>query len=270
MRWRHVLKVLARSGSLSFTRHAAQETQSATLGKLRWRGYDVYYRPGTSDPLVLYQVLLKTGQKAEYYVPEKLQPEVIVDIGSSLGPSILYFRELFPHAKIFGFEPHPETFAVLQRNVGHLPGVAVFPYGLSDADSAISAPVSGVNFSRFSTQPGVPDDPEITAFAECQTKHAGRCFENLGIARMDLLKIDCEGSEAAIFRALPLELLQRCQWIVGEMHDASGFEILAQLAPDFDLDVKKRMFSDKFRFHASNRARAPSLRGTFDRQALQA
>ncbi len=270
MRLRHVLKVLARSGSLSFTRHAAQETQSTSLAKLRWHGRDVFYRPGTSDPLVLYQVLLKTGLKAEYYVPAKLEPEVIVDIGSSIGPSILYFHERFPRAKIFGFEPHPETFGVLQRNVAGLPGVSVFNYGLGDTDDTITAPVPGINFSRFSTQPGVPDDPTMTGFAECEIRHAGRCFESLGISRMDLLKIDCEGSEGAIFRSLPPEMLQRCQWIVGEMHDASGFEILAQLARDFDLDVKKRMFSDKFRFHASNVASAPALRGTFDRHALQA
>lgn len=271
MRLRHVLKVLARSGSLSFTRHAAaQESQSTSLAKLRWHERDVFYRPGTSDPLVLYQVLLKTGLKAEYYVPAKLEPEVIVDIGSSIGPSILYFHELFPRAKIFGFEPHPETFEVLQQNVAGLPGVAVFNYGLSDSDATITAPVPGINFSRFSTQPGLPEDPATTGFAECQIRHAGRCFESLGITKMDLLKIDCEGSEGAIFRALAPEMLRRCQWIVGEMHDASAFEILAQLAPHFDLDVKKRMFSDKFRFHASNLACADALRGSFDRQALQA
>ena len=141
---------------------------------------------------------------------------------------------------------------------------------IRDSDGTITAPVPGINFSRFSTQPGLPEDPATTGFAECEIRHAGRCFESLGISRMDLLKIDCEGSEGAIFRTFSPEMLRRCQWIVGEMHDASGFEILAQLAPKFDLDVKKRMFSDKFRFHASNLERAVALRGTFDRRALQA
>jgi hypothetical protein len=53
------------------------------------------------------------------------------------------------------------------------------------------------------------------------------------------------------------------------MHDASAFNLLALLAPHFDLDLKKRIFVPLFRFHACNLALAETLRGTFDRNALQ-
>lgn len=194
---------------------------------------------------------------------------MIVDIGSNIGASILYFHELFPHAKIFGFEPHPETFDVLRRNVAELPGVAAFNYGLGDADAKLTLPVPGINFSRFSTQPDFNDGTAPTTFVDCEIRHAGNSFASLGISKIDLLKIDCEGGESAIFKALPLEMLRQCKWIVGEMHDASGFDILAALAPYFDLDLKKRMFSAKFRFHASNLACAATLRDAVDRKALQ-
>jgi hypothetical protein len=53
---------------------------------------------------------------------------------------------------------------------------------------------------------------------------------------------------------LPDEILNRCQWIVGEFHDHSGFALLARLAPHFHLDLKKKMSRQRFRFHACNLA----------------
>ena len=153
MRWPYVVKMLVRSESFRFAWQAASEEKTSSLGKLRWQGRDVFYRPGTSDPLVLYQVLLKTGTKAEYYVPSTLSPEVIVDIGSNIGASILYFRDLFPRAEIYGFEPHLETFEILRRNVENLPRVRIFNYGLSDANMSLTVAAPQTDFSGFSTRP---------------------------------------------------------------------------------------------------------------------
>src|SRR5205085_6344363 len=142
---RHFLRVLARSRSLRFSLDLARARPLARAGvrgqplaRLRWNGHDIFYRPATSDPLAIYQVLLRRGGKAEYYLPPALQPEVILDIGSNIGSSILFFRDQFPAATIYGFEPHPETFQVLQRNVGALPGVEVFNYGVGAADTPVS------------------------------------------------------------------------------------------------------------------------------------
>src|SRR5437867_156875 len=46
-----------------------RQSPTSSLARLRWSGRDVFYRSGTADPFVLYQVLLRGGQKAEYYVP---------------------------------------------------------------------------------------------------------------------------------------------------------------------------------------------------------
>src|SRR6266404_4480374 len=115
-----------------------RQSPTSSLARLRWFGQDVFYRSGTADPFVLYQVLLKSGEKAEYYVPAALRPKIILDIGSNIGASILYFREKFPDAKIFGFEPHPDTFRVLQKNVEGLSSIAVFNYGLGAANERIA------------------------------------------------------------------------------------------------------------------------------------
>ena len=276
MNIRHFLRVLARSRSLRFALDvvrartlARSGVRGQPLAKLRWCGHDVFYRPATSDPLAIYQVLLRQRGKAEYYLPPALQPEVILDIGSNIGASILFFHEQFPAARIYGFEPNSDTFRVLQENVSSLPCVEVFNYGLGAADANISVPFDGADFSRFMSKDKTADWSGPLIPTACQIKNAADVIRNLGLTKVDLIKIDCEGAEYDVLTALPGDLLRECKWIVGEMHDESAFQLLALLAPHFDLDLKKRMFAPFFRFHACNFACARQLRGTFDRDALQ-
>lgn len=276
MKIRHFLRVLARSRSLRFSLDVVRARTLALAGvrgqplaNVPWRGHDVVYRPATSDPLAIYQVLLRQRGKAEYYLPPSLQPEVILDIGSNIGASILFFHEQFPAARIYGFEPNPETFRVLQKNVGSLPSVEVFNYGLGAADATVAVPFDGADFSRFMSKDKTADWSGPLSPTSCQIKHAGDVVRDLGLRKVDLIKIDCEGAEYDVLTSLPPDTLFQSKWIVGEMHDESAFPLLALLAPHFDLDLKKRMFAPFFRFHACNLACVQRLKGSFDRNALQ-
>src|SRR4029077_19382983 len=126
------------SRSLRFTADMVRQSPSSSLARLRCLGRDIVYRSGTADPFVVYQVLLKGGKKAEYYVPPALRPKIILDIGSNIGASIIYFHPPFTDAKSFGVEPHPDTFPILQKNVAHFPGVTIFNYGLGATHQRIA------------------------------------------------------------------------------------------------------------------------------------
>jgi FkbM family methyltransferase len=204
-------------------------------------------------------VLLKRGQKAEYYLPPALTPKVILDIGSNIGASIIYFHHRFPDAKLFGFEPHPDTFRVLQKNVAHLPGVTVFNYGLGATHERLAVRADKVNFGAFSTDGRFKDRGHPAATVECEVRRLDDVLSENAIDQVDLIKIDCEGAEADVFSTLPDEILHHCQWIVGELHDHTGFEVLARLAPHFHLDLKKKLFRSRFRFHACNLSNMPQL-----------
>ncbi len=172
MRWKYVLKLWARSRSLDFALRFARNAPAPELATLRWRGHEVLYRPGTSDATIIYAILLKRGTKAEYYLPDAVRPEVILDVGSHIGTSILYFHDRFPAARIIGFEPHPETFALLQRNVAHLPNVSVFNCGLGAADANVSVSFPGSDFSGFHTR----EENEASSAnspVECEIRRSG-------------------------------------------------------------------------------------------------
>jgi FkbM family methyltransferase len=265
---RNLIKILARSRSLRFTADILRQSPTSSLARLRWSGRDVFYRSGTADPFVLYQVLLKSGKKAEYYVPPALKPKVIVDIGSNIGASIIYFHRQFPDAKIFGFEPHPDTFRILEKNVAQLPGVTVFNYGLGATNQRVAVRADEVNFGAFNTRGHFKDRGFPATPVECEVRRLDDVLREIGIAQVDLIKIDCEGAEADVFSTLPDAILNQCQWIVGEFHDHFGFEVLARLAPHFHLDLKKTMFRSRFRFHACNLSKMEEIPRS-DLDALQ-
>jgi len=269
VRFRDAVKTLIRSRSLAFTRDIVRQKRSDRLGQIHWQGRTIYYRPGTTDPLVIQQVLLKHGVKAEYYLPPRFQPDVIIDVGSNIGASILYFHQRFPRARIIGFEPHPATFAVLEKNVANLPQVAVLNCGLGATTEQMILPDESINFGAFSTKGRRRGQTESLPTVECQVRRLDDVLLELGIGKIDLIKIDCEGAEAEVLSSLSPQILEDCQWIVGELHDPSAFTLLARLTPHFDLDCKKRMFSPLFRFHACNTANAKDLREDFDIDALQ-
>jgi len=115
---RHILRVLARSRSFRFTRDTAQARTLALAGvrgkpraRFRWRGRDIVYRPATSDPLAIYQVLLRQGGKAEYYLPPALEPQVILDIGSNIG----FFTKSFQPQKFTASNRTPRRFEFCKR-----------------------------------------------------------------------------------------------------------------------------------------------------------
>lgn len=257
--FRNLIKILVRSRSLRFTTDIVRQSPISSLARLRWGGRDIFYRSGSADPFVLYQVLLKSGKKAEYYVPPVLRPKIILDIGSNIGASIIYFHRQFPDANIFGFEPHPDTFRILQENVAHLRGVAIFNYGLGATHQRIAVSADQVNFGAFSTDGRFKDRGHPATTVECEVRRLDDVLREIGIAQVDLIKIDCEGAEADVFSTLPDEILNRCQWIVGEFHDHTGFGVLARLAPHFHLDLKKTMFRSRFRFHACNLSKMDAL-----------
>ena len=266
--FRELIKILVRSRSLRFTTDMARQSSTSSLARLRWFGRDVFYRSGTADPVVMYQVLLRRGKKAEYYVPPALRPKIILDIGSNIGASILYFHRQFPDAKIFGFEPHPDTFRVLQKNVAHLPGVTVSNYGLGATHQRIAVQADEVHFGGFNTRGRFKDRGFPATPVECEVRRLDDVLREIGITQVDLIKIDCEGSEADIFSTLSDGILNHCQWIVGELHDDTGFAVLARLAPHFHLDLKKKMFRSRFRFHACNLSKMQQLSRS-DLDALQ-
>jgi len=89
------------------------------------------------------------------------------------------------------------------------------------------------------------------------------------ITQVDLIKIDVEGSEYDVLTSLDPSLLQRVQWIVGELHSVRDFALLDYLSAWFEIDGRKTITKECWKFHAVNRDHAPGLLTGFDLKKLQ-
>src|SRR5205809_4352097 len=57
-------------------------------------------------------------RKIYHFEPQRPDP-LILDCGSNIGMSILYFKPAYPKSRVIGFEPDPSIFPYLKENVEH-------------------------------------------------------------------------------------------------------------------------------------------------------
>ncbi|MEI7903057.1 MAG: FkbM family methyltransferase, partial [bacterium] len=75
-----------------------------------------------------------------YHFKSARPDPLIIDGGSNIGMSILYFKHVYPQARVIGFEPDPGIFGIQQENVACncLTDVTVVNAGLS-AQAGVAA-----------------------------------------------------------------------------------------------------------------------------------
>ncbi|MDE2089935.1 MAG: FkbM family methyltransferase, partial [Gammaproteobacteria bacterium] len=246
------IKYWLRSGSYQFMRDNRRGLRTDALHHYVWRGKPIYYRPGSSDTGLIYKILLKRRKKAEYYIPLTVNPSVILDVGGNIGVASVYFANRFPSARIFTFEPAPENFAILSKNVSPYPNIHPFHLALGKQDGALEMYCSDHpnNFGAYSFyEKGSNTSKKILV----TVRSARNLLAEIGVSRVDMIKIDTEGSEFDILTSMDEGVMKNVKWIVGELHGEHDFELLAYLSCWFEIQIKKQFKKRLFMFHACNK-----------------
>src|SRR6185437_1322157 len=145
------------------------------------------------------------------YPPVKFIANVatIVDIGANIGAASVYFASNFPQARIFSFEPAPQTYQLLSRNLATFKNIRTFDFGLFDRDcqlplflSRVDSVTNSVGASFLNTNKSVM----------IRLRSAADVLREHDVNKIDILKVDTEGCEVAILRSLT-HLLGRIQVI---------------------------------------------------------
>jgi len=125
------------------------------------------------------------------YEMDDLTGCVVVDIGAGSGDSAIYFASRGA-SKVYAYEPSPESFKLAQRNIAEnkLGGVVkIFNEGVSDFE--------GIGSLKW--KPGEPWSGRITKDqGGVQVTSIAKVLKG----KVDLLKLDCEGCEFGILRAM--------------------------------------------------------------------
>jgi FkbM family methyltransferase len=117
----------------------------------------------------------------------------IFDVGGNFGQSALRFSRAFPDARIFTFEPVPESFFKLEANIAGRRSITAFRHGFGD--------VAGAFQIQLQPNPGANtlNGPRSSmGSVEIRLETLDSFVVEHGIAQIDFLKIDVEGYEMEV------------------------------------------------------------------------
>jgi FkbM family methyltransferase len=153
--------------------------------------------------IVLWEIFFR----GEYKFESHEQAPLIFDCGANIGLATLYFKHLYPEARIVAFEADPETAAVLGENVSanSLRDVSVHNLMLTDGEGEYTFFSGGQGSLMGSATPGRTSGREI--------KVKGTRLSQFVNEAVSLLKLDVEGAEFDVLSDLvaagKIELVER-------------------------------------------------------------
>lgn len=168
-----------------------------------------------------------------------LRPGAIaVDVGANLGYfSVLWCLAAVKVAKVFAFEPAADNYALLLKNLALNdcePDVMAFRAGLGERNESATLYRSSSNLGDHQLEAGVSDrecEPvEVLAGADVLARH---------VSRIDLVKIDTQGTETAVVKGLlpllaastpRLQILVELTPFALRRAGSSGRELVTELA----------------------------------------
>lgn len=172
--------------------------------------------------------------------------DIVLDAGANVGVAAAFFASVCGAARVHCFEPIPQVFALLERNVHRYPACVCHPYGLGrnvgEAEFTFyrgAAAISGLYadpevdrqlvrtamINLGSTGPAADADlagryePERVT---CRLQPLAFVLKHLDLERVDLLKVDVEKAEIDVLAGLDEPGWQTIRQVAMEVHDIAG------------------------------------------------
>lgn len=187
--------------------------------------HPIWIRPGSQDATHVINNVIR----AEYgHFSPSQAPEYIIDAGAYIGDTATYFLSRFPTAKVIALEPNPDCFSTLNINLE--------PYG---AKALILKKGLWTNEDvQFFTGSGTAASISSSGLRiECTT--IPLLMNQFSIPRIDVLKIDVEGAEEAIFLSNPEKWLIYVNLIIIETHGPHIELLISRILKENNFNVKQ-------------------------------
>ena len=175
--------------------------RSVTLRNL---AHPILVRPGTQDAHTIINNVIRKEYDQVEVVPS---PKWMIDAGAYIGDTSAYFLSRYPDLKTIALEPNPTAHKIAAQNLAPYGDRAfLLQKGLYISDGI--AFFSGDNTGASITAQGIEID--------CTTILS--LLQQYSIPRLDILKMDIEGAEEAIFNSNPEIWLSRVKLLIIEIH----------------------------------------------------
>jgi FkbM family methyltransferase len=193
-------------------------------------------RMGTTD-VDLVKMIFEA--RCMYQLPATVNPAMIFDCGANIGMTAACFAMSYPNAQIYCFEPLPENLELLSENLAQFgERIRIMPFGLSENVGSFTYNMSA-NPNSFGggTFCKVGGDDERAV--ELPVRTVGDVMDELGIKKVDLFKLDTEGSEFAILKGTPAAVYRNAQALVGELHGVNDWDFCNLIDASHNIGINK-------------------------------
>ena len=165
---------------------------------------------GASDKTTFYHVFL--NREYDIQLPEA--PQYIIDAGANIGLVSVFFANKYPNATIISIEPDKGNFDVLLTNVKAYPKIIPLQTALWSRSCHVRIKDTNVGTTEFTVEPCHPEEPSALKAVSLEDIMLQYQFP-----RIDLLKVDIEGSEKYLLSENYEYWLSRTETLVIELHD---------------------------------------------------
>jgi FkbM family methyltransferase len=149
---------------------------------------DTRHKISFTDSLSFLNMYESVFDKGMYNFRSEKSDPFIIDAGANIGISVLYFKKIYPHTRILAFEPDPNIFKTLEKNVKayELDDVTLVNKALWHIESSLSFHSEGADAGKIAQTDRDENILEI---------QSALLSSYIGDRDIDLLKIDIEGAE---------------------------------------------------------------------------
>jgi FkbM family methyltransferase len=186
-----------------------------------------------SDLEVFKQVFIEKQYDPNFYK----NPKIIIDAGGNVGLFSVLMKNKFPDSEIITIEPEPDNFLMASRNLNKYSNVKVLNKGLWSTD--VKLKIIDEDVAKWGIQV-VEDNENGNIEAIC----INTIIKENNFERIDLLKMDIEGSEKQVFSKNYEDWLPKVKILIVELHDSMQkdssrvfFEALNKMWPQYSLLV---------------------------------
>jgi FkbM family methyltransferase len=166
-------------------------------------GIDLHTRHNRSDLYMIDEIW--AFRKYDYFGFRVNAGDVVVDIGANIGTFSLYAAKACGASRVISFEPFPDNYRMLSKNVetNQLSNVTFVNEAVAGQSGLRTLKLDPADSGSHSL---VWDSSERAIEVKCCTLND--VFERFSLAKIDYLKMDCEGSEYEILENATSRLQQ--------------------------------------------------------------
>lgn len=181
------------------------------------------FRPMSTDWVSIMQVF---GQDQFACLANIPRVKVIVDLGAYSGYASYYLKYLYPDSKLIAIEPQEAPFLLCKRNLAglsdvHIINAAIWHIYAKRLHLVRTYGVSKRFFRETATRVVSGAGEFLTPCITMQ-----QLFKRFNLPKIDLLKVDIEGSECKLFQRASALWISKVRNIAIEFHSREARDIL--------------------------------------------